>query len=210
MATPKKSVKTRVTTLHSLEQKEVEFDALANIEFSERYKSAKAGQLGRFREAPEDDLGQRIQETRNAKKLTQGGLADLTKSLDSEEKGISRAVLSLYEAGKNRPSPREIRLLCEALSITPNYLIYGDDSPFHEGNDYQRYGVLHGSTPEACAYILYVLVSSHPNHSEAALRLLIDIARASDHKFDQGAQEKANALLIDMAEKLKTKASPRS
>jgi transcriptional regulator with XRE-family HTH domain len=45
--------------------------------------------------------------------------------------GISRPVLFGYEAGRTRPGAKEIRLLCDALKVTPNRLIYGsDDSPF--------------------------------------------------------------------------------
>lgn len=195
--------------LEGLERLAAEADALA-LEADEAASKAppRTRQLGRFRIAPEDDLGLRIQESRKAKNLTQGQLAELTRSLDSDEKGISRAVLSLYESGTNRPSPREIRLLCEALSITPNYLIYGDHAPFHESNDYQRYGVLSRTTPDGYAWLAYLLTKSHPNHAEAAVRLLLDLARRIDPKFDQGAQEKANELLLSMADQLRARKPP--
>lgn len=45
--------------------------------------------------------------------------------------GISRSVLFGYENGRTKPGAREIRLLCDALKVTPNRLIYGsDDMPF--------------------------------------------------------------------------------
>ncbi|WP_116749086.1 helix-turn-helix transcriptional regulator [Acidovorax sp. 99] len=204
MVTRKTPQQPQGSALDSLAGLAAQADALA-IEAGERSKRQPPGtrQPGRFRSAPEDDLGQRIQENRKAKNLTQGDLADLTRSLDSEDKGISRAVLSLYESGTNRPSPREIRLLCEALTITPNYLIYGDDAPFHESNDYQRYGMLSRSEPEGYAWMAYVLASAHLSHAEAAMRLLVDLARGTNKKFDQGAQERANQLLLDMADELR-------
>lgn len=48
--------------------------------------------------------------------------------------GISRSVLFGYENGRTKPGAKEIRLLCDALKVTPNRLIYGsDDSPFEAG-----------------------------------------------------------------------------
>lgn len=211
MANRKNPLQTQGSALDSLGQLAKQAAALAaEDQEKERKQPPGVRQPGRFRNAPEDDLGQRIQENRKAKNLTQGELADLTRSLDSEEKGISRAVLSLYESGTNRPAPREIRLLCEALSITPNYLIYGDDAPFHESNDYQRYGLLSRSAPEGYAWMAYVLANSHLSHAEAAMRLLLDLARGTNAKFDQGAQEKANQLLLDMANELRQRSQSKT
>lgn len=47
-----------------------------------------------------------------------------------EQTGISRAVLFGYEAGRTRPGARELRLLCEALKVTPNRLLFGSEEPF--------------------------------------------------------------------------------
>lgn len=41
--------------------------------------------------------------------------------------GISRTVLIGYEAGRTKPGAKEIRLLCDALKVTPNRLIYGSE-----------------------------------------------------------------------------------
>ncbi|WP_157443425.1 hypothetical protein [Curvibacter lanceolatus] len=53
--------------------------------------------------------------------------------------------------------------------------------------------------------MLYVLMKSHPNHSEAAMRLLLDLARSANKKFDVGAQSEANEMFLSMAEELKAK-----
>lgn len=43
--------------------------------------------------------------------------------------GISRTVLIGYEAGRTKPGAKELRLLCDALKVSPNRLIYGSDEP---------------------------------------------------------------------------------
>lgn len=44
--------------------------------------------------------------------------------------GVSRTVLIGYESGRTKPGAREIRLICDALKITPNRLLYGKEDPF--------------------------------------------------------------------------------
>lgn len=142
-------------------------------------------------------------------RMTQGELATLTASLDAEEKGISRAVISLYESGKNRPSPKELRLLCEALKITPNYLIYGDKHPFDSSAEYERLGTRARHDPEGFAWMAYVMSTIHHNHYDAVMKLVLDLARGWNKAFDQGLQERANARLLDMAEQLRTRLDDR-
>jgi len=84
-------------------------------------------------ELPEDGIGSRLRAAREAKGHSQTHLAEYTKEVDPARKGIHRTVLVGYEAGHSRPGAREIRILCEALSITPNWLIYGSD--FAGGTD---------------------------------------------------------------------------
>lgn len=75
------------------------------------------------------EIGQRILLARNGLGWSQQALHAHTKLSDKDGLGISRAVLSLYETGVNKPGSREIRLLCEALKITPNWLLFGSDNP---------------------------------------------------------------------------------
>lgn len=49
--------------------------------------------------------------------------------------GISRTVLIGYEAGRTKPGAKEIRLLCDALKVTPNRLIYGSEE-LHLGENF--------------------------------------------------------------------------
>lgn len=71
-------------------------------------------------QAIEDGIGHRIKAARESKSLSQSDVHRVT--------GISRMVLSKYEAGQNKPGTRELRLLCDALDVSPNYLIYGSES----------------------------------------------------------------------------------
>lgn len=75
------------------------------------------------------EIGQRILEARNGLGWSQQALQNRSKMADPDQRGISRAVLSLYETGGSKPGAREIMLLCEALKVTPNWLIYGTDTP---------------------------------------------------------------------------------
>lgn len=79
---------------------------------------------------PEDGIGDRIREARESMGLTQVGLATRTKLVDPNGEGVSRTVIIGYEAGTYKPGAREIRILCEALSITPNWLLYRQETPF--------------------------------------------------------------------------------
>ncbi len=79
-------------------------------------------------DAPEHGIGDRIRAAREARGLSQTALAARTQMGDSTGKGVGRTVLFGYESGKFRPGAREIRLLCQALSVTPNWLILGDEA----------------------------------------------------------------------------------
>jgi len=76
-------------------------------------------------DAPENTIGVRLRAAREARGLSQTALAARTKMIDSTGKGVARTVLVGYEGGAFRPGAREIRLICQALSITPNWLILG-------------------------------------------------------------------------------------
>lgn len=75
------------------------------------------------------DIGRRIVQARNGLGLSQQAVSTRSGMLDSDGVGISRATLSLYETGTNKPGAREILLLCEVLSVSPNWLLFGSESP---------------------------------------------------------------------------------
>lgn len=69
----------------------------------------------------EDGIGIRLKAARETKGLSQSDLHNKT--------GLSRTVLINYEAGRHKPGARELRLLCDALEVSPNQLIYGTEEP---------------------------------------------------------------------------------
>ena len=69
----------------------------------------------------DDGISLRIKSAREAKKLSQIDMHKIT--------GLSRTVLINYEAGRHKPGAREIKLICDAIQISPNYLIYGTEEP---------------------------------------------------------------------------------
>lgn len=75
------------------------------------------------------EIGRRIADARNGLGLSQAAVHTRSKLIDPEGSGVSRATLSLYEIGTNKPGAREITLLCEVLHVSPNWLLYGSDSP---------------------------------------------------------------------------------
>ena len=82
--------------------------------------------------APEDQIGARIAEKRLSKNLTHDGLAKLTKLFDdpaNSKSGISRTTIRGYEVGLYKPGTRELRLLSQALEVSPNWLIFGGPEP---------------------------------------------------------------------------------
>lgn len=75
------------------------------------------------------EIGRRISQARNGLGLSQQAVSGRSAMLDQDRVGISRATLSLYETGTNKPGAREILLLCEVLSVSPNWLLFGSESP---------------------------------------------------------------------------------
>ena len=71
------------------------------------------------------EVGARLKLARESRDLTQQGVSTRTKMVDPAGKGISRTSLVAYEQGPSLPGLREIKLLCEVLRISPNWLILG-------------------------------------------------------------------------------------
>lgn len=78
---------------------------------------------------PENGIGERIRLKRAelAGGLTVEDLSRICKEFDPEGQGVSRAALFRYESGKILPGARELRILCEALAVSPNWLLLGTD-----------------------------------------------------------------------------------
>lgn len=74
-------------------------------------------------------IGRRLVEAREGLGLSQADAAMASRRADPSGEGVSRSTLSLYETGINKPGARELVVLCEALKVTPNWLLYGSDNP---------------------------------------------------------------------------------
>ncbi len=77
-----------------------------------------------------DTFGQRIKVAREAVGLSQQAVATRSKWVDPEGKGISRTALIGYESESSRPGARELRIICETLTVSPNKLLFGLEHPF--------------------------------------------------------------------------------
>lgn len=62
-------------------------------------------------------IGDKIRQARNAKNLSQRRLAVLI--------GVKHNSICDWEKGRHKPNTEQIKLLCEALGINPNWL-YGE------------------------------------------------------------------------------------
>lgn len=73
---------------------------------------------------PEAGIGERIKEARNRSgyDMSVEALSRMCRLCDVERQGISRTTLLRYEAGSILPGAREIRILCDALGIRPDWL----------------------------------------------------------------------------------------
>lgn len=202
------SQKTKKSKAKTKRQQDVELEALASQaelldrENAEDVIHRKHPPIGISDQEPELELGQRLQEAREASKLTQGELAELTKQADSEGKGISRAVLSFYETGKSRPSPRELRMLCESLRVSPSQLIYGTDDPFENLADYARYEGFSTTDPEFFAMLTYAFSKQHHHIRLAIMRIMNSMLMGWDKSWTANTEE-ANRQFLEMADALR-------
>lgn len=160
------------------------------------------GTPGYCTDAPENELGKRLEYQRTAKSLTQGQLAELTKLADETGKGLSRGVISLYELGINRPGIREVRILCEVLRISPSYLIYGDDDPFDIKANSQHFGGMADSEPEFIARAVYCLYRLGSEHSLPLVQMMIGVLRSELKGFDNMMEFNADRVFLDIAKDL--------
>jgi transcriptional regulator with XRE-family HTH domain len=75
-------------------------------------------------QAGETDIPKRIAYCRGQlDNLSVEALARYTKNFD--ESGISRMSIIRYESGESLPGARELRILCDALWVPPNWLLTG-------------------------------------------------------------------------------------
>ena len=74
-----------------------------------------------LREGAEALLGSRLKEIREKKR-------QMTSAELHRKTGISKSSLTRYEKGDRLPGASELRALCDALEVSPQYLLYGDEA----------------------------------------------------------------------------------
>ncbi|TFZ02100.1 helix-turn-helix domain-containing protein [Ramlibacter humi] len=97
---------------------------------AERLKRARGELPPPPPDLPADDaaFAARLKAAREERNFTQAAVANRSRMIDPAQKGVSRTAIIAYEQGTTKPGIRELRMLCEVLHVTPNWLIYGTDS----------------------------------------------------------------------------------
>lgn len=183
---------------------------LLSREAAEDRANTTPGTIGYRTDEPEQDLGNRLQNARRMAGLTQGKLSERTKLADSKGEGVSRAVISLYENGGSRPGPRELRMLCEVLRVSPSYLIYDSEDPFDRESDYSRYYGWGKSEAELQAYLTYAFGRLHGHPRFAILELMLAVLRGWEKDFDDKAHAEAVPAFLRLADELRLEMAERT
>lgn len=149
-------------------------------------------------------IGRRIRDARDAKGLTQQHVSVRSKLVDSDEKGVSRTALIGYEAGTSRPGARELRILCETLHVTPNFLIYGSEHPFQTSH-----AALEGLRTKSRALhkalqVAFVVMSLKDHEKDALMSLALSLGghQLGDERLS-GLRGMAGLIAPDLIEKIK-------
>ena len=81
--------------------------------------------------APEEGIGARIKEARQRPDydLSVEALSRLCREFDPQGQGITPTTLLRYEQGKVMPGARELRVLCDALDVSADKLLFGMENP---------------------------------------------------------------------------------
>jgi len=119
------------------------------------------------------EIGKRLVAARTGLGFSQHAVHTRTKLHDSEGAGISRAVLSLYETGVNKPGAREIRILCETLKITPNWLLFGTESPVKTLQPSLEF--MRGTEVTLSVRLAYAMLALAPDERDAIASLLFSL-----------------------------------
>lgn len=121
------------------------------------------------------EIGERIAAARNGLGFSQQALHVRTKLADPEKIGISRAVLSLYETGTNKPGAREIRILCNTLKVSPNWLLYGSESPAPATRSTMDF--LRGSDIDISARLAFAMLALDPEYRDSLAQLIFSMLK---------------------------------
>lgn len=122
-----------------------------------------------------DTVAIELKKAREAKNLSHTDLYRLT--------GISRSVLSGYETGRTKPGTKELKLLCKALLVNPNQLLFGSEEPFKPLKGLRGLAKLRDSPAGISLVIIImpiIMASLDDEQLEAVLTLLTSLVEARD------------------------------
>jgi transcriptional regulator with XRE-family HTH domain len=149
---------------------------MSDNESPEKKSNALKAAKGKGLPDPEDAIGRRIRERREERALNVSQLSEHTKNISSDGKGLSRAVIAGYENGEYKPGTRELRILCDALEVSPNWLVFGKESVSERNIATNR--ILDSSQPElSIARLMYIITSLPEAEFEAVATLLVSLAQ---------------------------------
>lgn len=142
---------------------------------------------------PELGLGARLAKLRELQGWSQEQLSQATKLHDAKREGLSRAVISMYERGKNRPGTREFRILCDTLRVTPSELLYGSSTPF----EIDKWQILNSndSHPLYFARWLHLFTQLDTNLQLAIYEIVIGSLRPTQAQVERLDYEASKTLL---------------
>jgi transcriptional regulator with XRE-family HTH domain len=96
---------------------------------------------------------------------------------DPDKRGISRTALIGYEQGSSSPGLREVRLLCEVLRVTPNWLVYGTEAAdFVSLPSLEMFGPFARSELDNVMQAAFALMALKGHEREAILSLALSLA----------------------------------
>ena len=133
-----------------------------------------------LQEGAEALLGSRLKEVRDRKrKMTAAELHRKT--------GISKSSLTRYEKGDRLPGASELRALCDALKVSPEYLLYGDEAREFGPVSTSLYDLPIESDRQFTVLTTVLLQSLSRPDRTALLQLLLSsvMARIGEEQFDK-------------------------
>lgn len=115
--------------------------------------------------------------------------------------GISRPVLFGYEAGRTKPGAKELRLLSEALSVSPNRLLFGTEEPFKPKKGLRSLAKLRNSPALIMALLLIIPISFAVLDDDQIESLMVILASLVESR-DKDAYNRLTAIVEVLNEEL--------
>lgn len=132
-------------------------------------------------------IGERIQNRRKELDLSVEELASLIMFFDfpyveASEKGISLPTIYRYEKSEREPATREIRLLCGALNVSADWLIFGESWNGEQEADTKLANNFRALIKEGSDSSFSQLFNKNKSRNEMHYLKLIEIKNRDKHK----------------------------